>query len=176
MIREWKILERKPLEDHKIFKIHTKVVQSPRTGAPMEVKAISLRDWVIALPLTSEGEVVMVRQYRHESNPSAWNCRAVWSIRAMGPRGTPQNGNCGEGTGYVAPDFMPLGVLFSLAGRIGEPLFFLSGGRCTRNRCGATRPGRGPGGGFIPAGGDPVHDRDRRHLQRHGATRLLQIR
>jgi 8-oxo-dGTP pyrophosphatase MutT (NUDIX family) len=65
MIQEWTILERKPVEDHRIFKIHTKTVQSPRTGAEMEVKAISLRDWIMTLPLTPNGKVVMVRQYRH---------------------------------------------------------------------------------------------------------------
>ena len=65
MIREWTILERKPVEDHGIFKVHTKIVRSPRTGAAMEVKAISFGDWVMALPLTVDGKVVMVRQYRH---------------------------------------------------------------------------------------------------------------
>ncbi|MGO9022156.1 MAG: NUDIX hydrolase [Syntrophobacteraceae bacterium] len=65
MIREWKTLERKPPEDHRIFKIQTRIVQSPRTGTAMEVKTISIRDWAMVLPLTAEGEVVMVRQYRH---------------------------------------------------------------------------------------------------------------
>jgi 8-oxo-dGTP pyrophosphatase MutT (NUDIX family) len=65
MIREWTILERKPLEDHKIFKVHTKIVRSPRTGAAMEVKAISFRDWVMVLPLTADGKVIMINQYRH---------------------------------------------------------------------------------------------------------------
>ena len=65
MIGEWTILERKPFEDHGIFKVHTKIVLSPRTGAAIEVKAISFRDWVMVLPLTADGEVVMVRQYRH---------------------------------------------------------------------------------------------------------------
>jgi len=65
MIREWKILERKPPEDHGIFRVQTKIVRSPRTGTDMEVKAISFNDWVMILPLTENGEVVMIRQYRH---------------------------------------------------------------------------------------------------------------
>lgn len=65
MVRKWNVSERKPSEDHGIFKIHTKIVLSPRTGAAMQVKSIFSMDWVIVLPLTCDGEVVMVQQYRH---------------------------------------------------------------------------------------------------------------
>lgn len=64
-VREWSISERMPPEDHGIFTIHTKTVISPRTGASMRVKSISIRDWVVVLPLTQEREVIMVQQYRH---------------------------------------------------------------------------------------------------------------
>jgi 8-oxo-dGTP pyrophosphatase MutT (NUDIX family) len=64
-VRKWSVSERTAPEDHGIFKIHTKTAISPRTGAPMRVKSISLNDFVIVLPLTEGGEVVMVQQYRH---------------------------------------------------------------------------------------------------------------
>lgn len=65
MVRKWNVLERMAPEDHGIFKVHTKTAISPRTGAAMRVKSISLKDFVIVLPLTQSGEVVMVNQYRH---------------------------------------------------------------------------------------------------------------
>ena len=64
-VRKWNVSERMPPEDHGIFKVHTKTAISPRTGAAMRVKSISVKDFVIVLPLTDDGEVVMVQQYRH---------------------------------------------------------------------------------------------------------------
>jgi hypothetical protein len=52
MVCDWEILDRQPFEDHRIFRIQTKSVRSPRTGHVMNVKAISFRDWVVVLPLT----------------------------------------------------------------------------------------------------------------------------
>ncbi|MDR3553600.1 MAG: NUDIX hydrolase [Syntrophobacteraceae bacterium] len=124
MIREWKILERKPLEDHKIFKIHTKVAQSPRTGVPMEVKAISLRDWVIALPLTSEGEVVMVRQYRHGIESVCLELPGGLVDPGDGSARDTAKRELREETGYEAPDFIPLGSCFPSPAVLENRCFF----------------------------------------------------
>lgn len=112
MIEEWKILERKPLEDHRIFKIQTKIVQSPRTGAEMEVKTISFRDWAMVLPLTVDGKVVMVRQYRH----------GIETVCLELPGGLIDPGDASpedatkrelmEETGYEAQDYVLIGSCF----------------------------------------------------------------
>jgi 8-oxo-dGTP pyrophosphatase MutT (NUDIX family) len=65
MIRDWAIIKRERVADYKIFSLHKKQVRSPRTGDIRDVHAIEFPDWVLILALTSQQEIVMVRQYRH---------------------------------------------------------------------------------------------------------------
>ncbi len=128
MILEWKILERKPVEDHRIFKIHTKIVQSPRTGAAMEVKAISFGDWVMTLPLTADGRVVMVRQYRHGIEgvslelPGGLIDPGDTSPEAAGER------ELKEETGYEAPEYILIGSCFPQPAVLDNRGFFILAG------------------------------------------------
>ena len=65
MIQDWPIISREPAGDYGIFAVIEKKVRSPRTGETREVQTLEFSDWVLILALTSEEEVVMVRQYRH---------------------------------------------------------------------------------------------------------------
>ena len=65
MITEWAILKRQQVVDYKLFSLHKKQVRSPRTGEIRQMLALQFPDWVLTLALTSQQEVVMVRQYRH---------------------------------------------------------------------------------------------------------------
>lgn len=40
-------------------------VQSPRTGEEHDFYVLDARDWVNVIPVTPEGDIVLVRQYRH---------------------------------------------------------------------------------------------------------------
>lgn len=40
-------------------------VQSPRTGEEHDFYVLQARDWVNVIPVTPEGNIVLVRQYRH---------------------------------------------------------------------------------------------------------------
>ncbi len=125
MIREWKVLERKPLEDHRIFKIHTKTVLSPRTGAAMEVKALSLRDWVLTLPVTVEGDVVMVRQYRHGIEGICLELPGgLIDPEDPSPEAAARR-ELEEETGYAAPDFVQLGSCFPQPAMLNNRCFFV---------------------------------------------------
>ena len=49
----------------RIFDVHKVRARSPRTGQRHEFTRIVSPDWVNIIPLTPEGGVVMVRQFRH---------------------------------------------------------------------------------------------------------------
>ena len=52
-------------EDYGIFKLGQHVAVSPRTGAQGTYVTIDAPDWVNMIVATAEGDVVLVRQYRH---------------------------------------------------------------------------------------------------------------
>jgi 8-oxo-dGTP pyrophosphatase MutT (NUDIX family) len=51
--------------DMGIFEVHRIITESPRTGVDRRIARVVTRDWVNIVPLTPEGEVVLVRQWRH---------------------------------------------------------------------------------------------------------------
>lgn len=50
--------------DMKIFKARFDELTNPRTGRTLRAVVLEARDWVNVIPLTREGKVVAVRQYR----------------------------------------------------------------------------------------------------------------
>lgn len=67
MIKEWKLLDSRIDRDYKVFKILINQAHSPRTERISEFYTIDTNDWVNIIPITENGEVVMIKQYRHGS-------------------------------------------------------------------------------------------------------------
>lgn len=65
MIRAWDVLSREPVADFGLFTVEARQARSPRTGAIRPIRVIDFPDWVMVLPVTADGDVVMVRQFRH---------------------------------------------------------------------------------------------------------------
>jgi len=65
MIEPWEKLESQYLGDFRIFRIRQDTSRSPRTGAAHRFFVLESPDWVNVIPLTPEGNVIMIRQYRH---------------------------------------------------------------------------------------------------------------
>ena len=65
MPRPWDELEREEIQDCKVFRVQRSLVRAPRTGAVHPFYRIDCVDWVHVLPITPDGDVVMVRQWRH---------------------------------------------------------------------------------------------------------------
>src|SRR5579862_8341156 len=51
--------------DYKIFTLRQHAAVSPRTGVRGSYVTIDAPDWVNMIALTAEGDVLLVRQYRH---------------------------------------------------------------------------------------------------------------
>lgn len=65
MIRKWHILDSRKAANYKIFSIREEKAKNPRNGAVRDIVVLDFPEWVSVIPITPEGEVVMVRQYRH---------------------------------------------------------------------------------------------------------------
>ena len=59
------MLASEPLQDCKVFRVSRALVRSPSSGAAHPFYSIEAESWVNVVPVTPEGQVVMVRQYRH---------------------------------------------------------------------------------------------------------------
>lgn len=66
-IRPWHELGSETLVHYKVFHVRKSRRRSPRTGAEIGFFLLDTPDWVNVLPITHDGQVVLVRQYRHGS-------------------------------------------------------------------------------------------------------------
>jgi ADP-ribose pyrophosphatase len=64
-LRPWRITTRRTLAEQRVFALEELQALSPRTAVERPFWVLHSNDWVNVIPLTDEGEVVMVRQWRH---------------------------------------------------------------------------------------------------------------
>jgi ADP-ribose pyrophosphatase len=65
MPKDWKLLSSRLDSDYRIFKVRVQRALSPRTDAEGEFYTLDCGSWVNVVPVTADGEVVLIRQYRH---------------------------------------------------------------------------------------------------------------
>lgn len=65
MVEKWNKIGSETLGDFRIFRLRADSSRSPRTGNVHRFFVLESPDWVNIIPLTPEGNVVMIRQYRH---------------------------------------------------------------------------------------------------------------
>jgi len=68
MIKPWQKIRSKLVGDFRIFKLHSEVKLSPRTGREHDFFLLNSVDWVNVIATTPDQHLVMVEQYRHGSN------------------------------------------------------------------------------------------------------------
>jgi ADP-ribose pyrophosphatase len=67
MIKPWPLISSQPVSDHGLFQLTKDRAQSPRTGGERDFMVIHMPDWLQMVAITSQGQLVLVRQYRHAS-------------------------------------------------------------------------------------------------------------
>ena len=67
MIKPWQRLRSNTPQSFRVFSVRTDTALSPLTGMQHDFYIIESRNWVNIIPLTSDQQVVMIRQYRHGS-------------------------------------------------------------------------------------------------------------
>lgn len=65
MVEDWEKLDSEEIANFRIFKMRRDKRRSPRTGQEHSFFVLESPDWVNIIPLTPEGQVVMIHQFRH---------------------------------------------------------------------------------------------------------------
>lgn len=67
MVKAWEQNTSELVSDFGLFGIHRIRTRSPRTDAVHDFLLLQMVDWLQVLPITHNGEIVLVRQFRHGS-------------------------------------------------------------------------------------------------------------
>lgn len=68
IIRPWPVLSARVLADYRIFRVRSDLKLNPRTGIEHDLFAIECVNWVNVVPVTTDGRLVMIEQFRHGTN------------------------------------------------------------------------------------------------------------
>ena len=156
--RPWTTLESEPIQDCRVFSVRRIRTRSPRTGDAHDFFAIDSSDWVNVVPITPDGRVVMVRQYRH----GAGELTLETPGGLVDPGETPAAAAARElleETGYAADEIVSLGAVSPESGAVQQSPARLPRARRAARARGAQREHRG----------DPRRARAARGAARGGA-------
>ncbi|RMH01462.1 MAG: NUDIX hydrolase [Chloroflexi bacterium] len=111
MVRKWNKLQSALLGDYRIFKLRQDTSRSPRTNKTHDFYVLEACDWINVIPLTPEGMVVFIHQYRH----------GIEAVTLEIPGGMVDDTDLSpadsarrellEETGYMAEEFVHIGTV-----------------------------------------------------------------
>ncbi len=67
MLKTWPVLDTEQLLDTRVFSLLKRRARSPRSGEPCDFYLLQAPHWVNIVPITRDGQLVLVRQYRQGS-------------------------------------------------------------------------------------------------------------
>ncbi len=111
MIRDWPLVASQPVFDAGLFTVTRDRARSPRTEGEHDFFVLHMVDWLMTVPVTVDGRLVLVRQYRHGSRSSGLE---VPGGLYAGEEETPEEGaarELAEETGYGGGVLVHLGEL-----------------------------------------------------------------
>lgn len=109
-IQPWQRKKTRILADCRIFTVSESTSVCPRTEDEYSFYFIETADWVNIVPITVEGEVVFIRQFRHGSEEITLEIPGGMIDQGEDPA-TAAVRECLEESGYRAAEVEPLGVL-----------------------------------------------------------------
>ncbi len=109
-LHAWRELGRKQVADCRIFTVESSTAKSPVDSTPHEFHRIRCVDWAQILPITADGNAVLVRQYRHGTQRVTLEMPGGLIDPGEEPA-TAALRECLEETGYRARTALPLGVV-----------------------------------------------------------------
>lgn len=108
-VKPWKLVSSIKEKSYRIFDLRIDRAVSPRTGEAHDFYVFESYEWVNIIPVTKEGDVVLIKQYRHGVRD------VVLEIPGgiVEPGDTPLDAairELKEETGYIAKEMVFLGV------------------------------------------------------------------
>jgi GxxExxY protein len=111
MVENWEKLDSTYIGDYRIFRLRTDSSRSPRTGNIHHFFVLEAPDWVNVIPLTPEGNVVMIYQYRHGTEEVTLEVPGGMVDAADGDPAVSAARELREETGYAAETVVHLGTV-----------------------------------------------------------------
>lgn len=108
MVEDWPKLDSQQLADYRIFKSRQDVRRSPRTNNVHTFYVLESPDWMNVIPLTPEGNVVLIHQFRHGTEEVTIEVPGGLVDPGEAPIDTASR-ELMEETGYAAEEVIPIG-------------------------------------------------------------------
>lgn len=108
--KPWKIIDSSHLADYTIFSIYRVRSESPRTGKVLPFHIIDCGTWINIFPITENGHVVMIRQYRHGTKEITLEIPGGLAEPNEDPADAARR-EMVEETGYDSDTILPLGCV-----------------------------------------------------------------
>ncbi len=110
-IRPWEVLESSTAFDNPWLRVRKDIVRTNR-GSITEYYVVERFDYVVVVPVTADGQVLTVRQYKHGAGAVVRELPAGYIEDGEDPLRCAQR-ELREETGYEAEEIKPLGVMFA---------------------------------------------------------------
>jgi ADP-ribose diphosphatase len=106
----WREVASDVIAEYRVFSVERSRAISPVDGAEHAFYRIQSTSWTQIVPITKDGQVVLVRQYRHGAGRLTLEIPGGLVDAGEDPREAAMR-ECLEETGYRARDAVPLGVV-----------------------------------------------------------------
>jgi 8-oxo-dGTP pyrophosphatase MutT (NUDIX family) len=104
----WRRRRSEEVADCRVFKVRRDLSADPRDGREHDFYVIEAPDWINVIPLTKDGQVVLIEQYRHGSEEVSLEIPGGMVDPGEEPLAAAAR-ELAEETGYEAREVLPLG-------------------------------------------------------------------